>query len=99
FHFGGRPRSIVVFEVIPEEIFVVGVVPGIAFFRRRRLGRLLGLRLFRGLELLRRHFLEQRILHHFLVQKIGQFQRRHRQQLDGLLERWRQDELLNELGV
>jgi hypothetical protein len=36
---------------------------------------------------------------HFLVEKVGQLERRHRQQLDRLLQRWRQDELLNEFCV
>ena len=50
-----------------------------------------------GLQLLGGDLLEQGVLHHFLREPIGQLERRHRQQLDRLLERRRQDELLREL--
>jgi hypothetical protein len=58
--------------------------------------------LLRGLDRLQflgRHFLEHRILDHFLVEQFRELERRHRQQLDGLLQRRRQNQLLNELGV
>ena len=55
--------------------------------------------LLRRLQFLGRDLLEQRVLDHLLIQQIRQLQRRHRQQLDRLLERRRQDELLNEFGV
>ena len=95
-----RPGPVAVVQVIAKEVFVVLIVPGvrlvhlllgIVLFRRgRRLGRL---------QFLGRHLLEHRVLDHFLVQEIRQLERRHRQQLDRLLERWRQNQLLNELRV
>ena len=95
---GRLPRAVAVVQVVAEEIFVVGVVPGVPFFGRRLVGWLLLLLLLLGrLEFLGRHLLEQRVLDHLLVQQVGQLERRHRQQLDGLLQRRRQDELLNEL--
>ena len=95
-----RARPVPVVEVIAEEIFVILVVPGVGLVRL-----LLGVGLFRGrggfgrLQVLGRHFLEHRVLDHLLIQQIRQFERRHRQQLDGLLQRRRKNQLLDELGV
>ena len=95
-----RARAVAVVQVVAEEVLVVGVVPLVGLLGARLLGvRLVLLRLLGRLQVLGRDLLEQRVLHHLLVQQIGQLQRRHRQQLDRLLERWRKDELLNEFGV
>ena len=94
-----RARAVAVVEVVAEEVLVVGVVPGVGLVGGRLLGGLLGLLLFGRLELLGRDFFEERVLDHLLVQEIGQLQRGHRQELDRLLERRREDELLNEFGV
>jgi hypothetical protein len=51
------------------------------------------------LQFLGRRLLEQRVLDHLLVEQFRQFERRHRQQLDRLLQRRRQNQLLNEFGV
>jgi len=51
------------------------------------------------LQVLGRHLFEQWVFDDFLVQEIGQLQGRHRQQLDRLLQRRRQDQLLCELGL
>ena len=97
-----RVGTIAVVEVIAEEVLVVAVVPVVGLLG---LLRLLGLGLLRRgggvglLQVLGRDLLEQRVLDHLLVEQVGQLQRRHRQQLDRLLQRWRQNELLNELGV
>ena len=58
---------------------------------RPSLGLLLGLGLARWrrgscARVLARDLLEHRILHHLLIQQLGQLERRHRQQLDGLLQ-------------
>ena len=97
----GRLREpVAVVEVVAEEILVVGVVPGVAFLGGRLVGSgFSGALLFGRLQLLGRDLFEQRVLHHLLVQQLGQLERRHRQQLDRLLERRRQDELLNESGM
>src|SRR5262249_56467010 len=81
--FRRRARAVPVVEVIAKEVLVVGVVPLIGLVGRRLFGvGLLVLRLLLGgLQLLGRNFFQQRVFHHFLVQKIRQFQRRHRQQL------------------
>ena len=95
-----RARAVAVVEVVAEEVLVVGVVPGVGLFGGGLVGfGLLGLLLFRRLQLLGRHLFEQRVLDHLLVQQIRQLERRHRQQLDRLLQRRRQNELLNEFGV
>ena len=95
-----RARAVAVVEVVAEEVLVVGVVPGVGLFGGRLVGfGLLGLLLFSRLQLFGRHLLEQRVLDHLLVQQVGELERRHRQQLDRLLQRRRQNELLNELGV
>jgi hypothetical protein len=96
-HFRRGARAVAVVQVVAEEVVVIGVVPGVGL-----LGGGLGLLLFRllllrRLQLLGRDLLQQRVLHHLLVQKICQLERRHRQQLDRLLQRGRQNELLNEL--
>ena len=52
-----------------------------------------------GCEFLGRNLLEHRVLDHLLIQQVRQLERRHRQQLDRLLERRREDQFLNELGV
>ncbi len=99
FDFLRRVRPVAVVEIVAEEIFVVAVVPGIALFLGLGFG-LLGLRRgFGRLKVLGRHLFEHRVFDDFLVQQIGQLERRHRQQLDGLLQRRRQNELLNELCV
>ena len=54
---------------------------------------------FGRLEVFGRDLLEHRVLDDFLVQQVRQLERRHRQQLDRLLQRRRQNELLNELCV
>jgi hypothetical protein len=64
---------------------------GLGLFGRRR--GFLGLKLFSW------NFLEHWILDHLLVEKVRQFKRRHRQQLDRLLQRGRQDQFLDELRV
>ena len=100
-HFLRRARPVAVVEVVAEEVLVVVVVPGVVLgLGLRRLGFLLGggLRLG-GLEILGRDLLEQRVLDHFLLQQVRELERRHRQQLDGLLQRGRQNELLRELGL
>ena len=82
--------------MLAEEAFVVLIVPRVGFllgrrfvfFRRLRFGRL---------EILGRNLFEQRV-HDLLVQQVREFQRRHRQKLDGLLQRWRQDQLLRQSG-
>ena len=53
----------------------------------------------RGPQILGRHLFEQGVLDHFLVEEIGELERAHREQLDGLLQRWRQNQLLKELGM
>ena len=97
--FGRRARPVAVVEVVAEEVLVVLVVPGVALllvgffsscFSWCRLDRL---KLFGG------HFLEHRVLDHLLVEQLRQLERRHRQELDRLLKRRRQNQLLNELGV
>ena len=95
-----RARAVAVVEIVAEEVLVVGVVPlvGLLGGGLVRVG-LVRLDLLGGLEFLGRDFLEQRVFDHLLVQQIGKLQRRHRQQLDGLLERRRKDELLNELRM
>jgi hypothetical protein len=87
FDFLRLARAVALVEILAEEILVVGVVPGLFL----ALGLLrLGLRLrSRGLfggGILGRRLLEQRILHHLLVEEVGQLERRHRQQLDSLLQ-------------
>ena len=87
---GARPIAIV--EIVAEKVFVILVVPGIGF-----VGLLVWLGLFRGgagvswLKFLGGDLLEHRILDHLLVQEVRQLQRRHRQQLDRLLQRWCKD--------
>ena len=101
---GRHPRPVAVVHVVVEEVLVVVVFPvvGLAFGGALRVllvglvGGGLGLG---GLEVLRRDLLEQRVLDHLLVEHVGELERRHRQQLDGLLQRWRQDELLRELRL
>ena len=96
-----RARPVAVVEIVAEEVLVVLVVPGVGLVRPAApasvfsgagggLGRL---------QLLGRHLLEHRVLDHLLVEQIGQLERRHRQQLDRLLQRRRQNQLLDELGV
>ena len=96
-----RLRPVAVLQVIAEEIFVVGVVPGVV------LGLGLGTSCSFSVagwasaacRILGGDLLEQGVFHHFLRQEIGQLERRHRQQLDRLLQRGRQDELLRQLGL
>jgi hypothetical protein len=96
---GRRPRPIAVVQVIAEEVLVVLVVPAVGLFL---VGRFL-LLLFRcgldRLELLGGNFLQHRVLDHFLVEELRQLERRHGQELDRLLQRRRQNQLLDELGV
>ena len=54
---------------------------------------------FRGLELLGRHFLEHRVLDHLLIEKVRKLERRHRQQLDRLLQRRRHDQPLGKFEM
>ncbi len=99
-HLGRRPRAVAVVEVVAEEVLVVRVVPGVGLLGGGLLGfGLVGLLLLGGLEFLGRDLFEQRVLDHLLVQQVGELERRHRQQLDRLLQRRRQNELLNEFGV
>ena len=46
-----------------------------------------------------RHLLQQRVLHHLLLEHLGQLEGGEGQQLDGLLERRREDEPLGEAGA
>ena len=93
-------RSVAVVQVVPEEVFIVLVVPGIGLVHC-----LLGLGFFRGggglgrLQFFGRNLLQHRVFDHFLVQQVRELQRRHRQQLNRLLERRRQYQLLNEFRV
>jgi hypothetical protein len=97
---GRRPRSVPVVEVVPEKVLVVRVVPGVSLFGGGLVGGLLLLLLLFGwLELFSWDFFEQRILDHLLVQQVRKLESRHRQQLDSLLQRRGQDELLNEFGM
>src|SRR5207253_11176598 len=99
-HLGRGTRPVSIIQVIAEKVLVIGVVPLIGFLGAWLVGfGLVLLRLFCRLELLGRHFFEQRILDHFLIQQIRKFERRHRQKLDRLLQRRRKDELLNEFCV
>ena len=95
---GRRARPVAVVEIVAEEVLVVLVVPGVALLLVLLLFRFLRCRLDR-LEFLGRHFLEHRVLDHLLIQEFRQLERRHRQELDRLLKRRRQNELLNEFGV
>ncbi len=105
-HFLWLPRTIPVVQILAEEVLVVLIVPGIALLLRLllRLG-LLGCRcLFLFLLLLLgrlfgRDLFEHRVLNHLLVEQFSQLDRRHRQKLDRLLQRRRQDELLDEPRV
>jgi hypothetical protein len=45
------------------------------------------------------YLLEQGVFDHFLRQQVRQLERGHRQQLDSLLQRGRQNELLRQLGL
>jgi hypothetical protein len=94
-------RAIAVIEVLAEEILVVRVVPAVGLLRLGfglDLVVLGGLR-FGGLDVLDGDFLEHRVLDHLLRQQVAKLERGHRQQLDGLLQRRRQNQLLNELRV
>jgi hypothetical protein len=81
----GVRGPIAIVEIVAEEVFVVLVVPGVAllFLGLVFLLFLLGLD---GLQLFRGNFLEHRVLDHFLIQELRQLERRHRQQLDRLLQ-------------
>ena len=95
-----RPRPVAVVQVVAEEVLVVGVVPGVGLFDRGlRFAGFSGLLLLGRLQLLGRDLFEQRVLDHLLVQQVRKLERRHRQQLDRLLQRRRQNELLNEFCV
>ena len=85
FDLGRRARPVPVVKVVAEEILVILIVPGVALFRRR-LFFLFFLRGFDRLELFGRHFLEHRVLDHLLIEELRQLERRHRQQLDRLLQ-------------
>ena len=96
-----RARAVAVVQVVAEEVLVVGVVPGVGL-----VGLGLELALFfggrghvGGLEVLGRDLFEQRVLDDLLVEEVGEFQGRHWQQLDRLLERRRQNQLLCELRL
>jgi hypothetical protein len=101
FDFRRRAGPVAVVEILAEEVLVVRVVPAVGaldvgfVFGRLLLGRLR----FGGLLLFDRLLLEHRVLDHLVVQQILQLERRHWQQLDRLLQRWRQNQLLNEFGV
>ena len=98
-HLARRARAVAVVEIVAEEVLVVRIVP-----RFRLLGRGVGLRIglvrrrlgVGCLLVLRRHFLQEGILHDLPVQQIGQLDGRHRQQLDRLLQRRGEDESLGE---
>ena len=96
-HFLRSPLAVAVVEVVAEEVLVVLIVPGVGL-----VGLLLGVWLFLGLrglgwlQFLRGHLLEHGVLDHLLVEQIGELECRHRQQLDRLLKRRRQNELLDE---
>ena len=99
-HFLRGPRPIAVVQVVAEEILVVGVVPRFVL-----VGRLVALG-FLGSAATSAGWRSSVGTSSSIgfstiswFKKIGELQRRHRQQLDGLLQRWREDELLNELGV
>jgi hypothetical protein len=85
---GAGPVAVV--QVVAEEILVILVVPGVGLVRL-----LLGFGLFRRggglrrLQILGGNLLQHRVLHHLLIEQIGEFKRRHRQQLNRLLQRWR----------
>ena len=93
------PMAVAVVEVVAEEVLVVGVVPGVLPIAGR-LGiriRLVDLRgSIRLLLLLGRNLLEQRVLDYLLGQQVDELQRGHREQLDRLLQRRRQDQLLGQ---
>jgi hypothetical protein len=87
FHLLRHPRPIPIVQVIAEEVFVILVVPRIGFIELFQVAALL--RRGRGLgrlEVFGGNLLEHRILDHFLVQEVRQLERRHRQQLDRLLQ-------------
>ena len=97
----GRPHAALaaaVVEVVLEEALDLDVLERVVGALALGLG--LRLRLLRdllaGLGLLERHLLEQRVLHHLLLEHLGQLQRRERQQLDRLLQRRRQDQPLRQ---
>ena len=106
---GDFPHVSLITLGIMASVFSLGklneVIPGLIATRvliqylPQTIGFFLLRRGFRGLQILGGNLLEHRILDHFLVQKIREFERRHRQQLDRLLERRRENELLDELRV
>ena len=108
----GGPRPVALVEVVAEERFVVDLVhrvvalglglrlavglDGGGFDRRGALFRLVLLLLGSGaFEVL----FEQRVLGDLLLEHVRELERGHGQQLDRLLERGRQDELLLELRL
>jgi len=95
-----RSRAVAVVKVVAEEILVILVVPGVGLvWLLLRLGLFLRLGGLRRLQFLGGHLLEQGVLHHLLIQEIGELQGRHRQQLDCLLQRRRENQLLDKLRV
>src|SRR4051812_27619925 len=80
FDFLRRARTITVVQVIAEEVFVIRVVPRIRLFLGLVFAALFLLRRWLdSLQLLGRNLFEQRVLYDFLVEEVGQLQRRHRQ--------------------
>ena len=102
--FTRHARAVALVHVVVEVVLVVVVFPVVGLAFGRFLGVLLvglvggGLRLG-SLQVFRGHLFQQRVLDDLLVQHVGELQRRHRQQLDGLLQRRRQDQLLRQLRL
>ena len=96
-HLGGpgAPLEATVVEVVLEELLDLDVLQGVVgllpFLRH-----LLLLDLLRGQRLLDRYLLEERVLHHLLLQHLGQLEGGEGEQLDGLLERGGEDQALRE---
>ena len=94
---GARAPLVAVVEVVLEELLDVDLLQGVV-----------ALRLVLGLLLRRsrprtaspgRDLLEQRVLHHLLLEDLGQLEGGEGQELDGLLERRGEDQPLGEAGA
>jgi len=94
----GRPHPplAAVVEVVLEEALDLDVLQRVVAALLGRLGLGLGLDLLGGLGLLDRRLLQERVLHHLLVEHLGQLQGGERQELDRLLQRGRQDQALRQ---
>ena len=95
-HFLRRAWAVAVVQVLAEEVLVVLIVPGVGLLLLWRFFFFGLLLCFSGLEILGGDLFEQGVLDHLLVEQIRQLQRGHRQQLDRLLQRWRQNEFLRQ---